>query len=71
MRNVEMKPYSLDLRPRIIDSYLEGGLSKHQLAQKFPVAVSFIEKLLKRYTETGSISPKVSKQQTQPNLNQH
>ncbi|WP_208338465.1 helix-turn-helix domain-containing protein [Aetokthonos hydrillicola] len=65
-----MKPYSLDLRLRIIDSYVEGGLSKRQLAQKFPVAISFIEKLLKRYTETGSISPKVSKQQTPTKFNQ-
>lgn len=59
-----MKPYSLDLRQKIIDTYFEGGISQRQLAKRFRVALSFIQKLLKQYRETGSITPKVRKQQT-------
>lgn len=65
-----MKAYSLDFRQKIIDTYLEGGISQRQLAERFKVALSFIEKLLKQYRETGSIAPKVRIQQTPPKLNE-
>jgi transposase len=59
-----MKPYSVDLRQKIIDTYLAGGISQRQLAERFRVALSFIEKLLKQYRETGNIAPKVRTEQT-------
>ena len=65
-----MKAYSLDLRQKIIDSYVEGEISQRQLAKRFRVALSFIEKLLKQYRETGSIAPKVRIQQTPTKLSQ-
>lgn len=65
-----MKAYSLDLRQKILDTYLEGGISQRQLAKRFCVTLSFIEKLLKQYRETGSIAPKVRTQQTPPKLNE-
>lgn len=65
-----MKPYSLDLRQKIIDTYFEGGISQRQLAKRFRVALSFIQKLLKQYRETGSIAPKVRKQQTPTKLSE-
>lgn len=65
-----MKAYSLDLRQKIVDTYLEGGISQRQLAKRFKVALSFIEKLLKQYRETGSIAPLVRRQQTPPKLNE-
>ncbi|MGH3616024.1 MAG: helix-turn-helix domain-containing protein [Pseudonocardia sp.] len=64
-----MKAYSLDLRQKILDTYLEGGISQRQLAKRFCVTLSFIEKLLKQARETGSIAPKVRTQQTPPKLN--
>ncbi|MEH2005416.1 IS630 family transposase [Nostoc sp.] len=64
-----MKAYSLDLRQKIIDIYLEGGISQRQLAKRFRVALSFVEKLLKQYREIGSIAPKVRIQQTPRKLN--
>lgn len=64
-----MKAYSLDLRQKILDTYLEGGISQRQLAKRFCVTLGLIEKLLKRYRETGSIAPKVRTQQTPPKLN--
>ena len=65
-----MKAYSLDLRQKIIDTYAEGGISQRQLARRFRVALSFIEKLLKQYRETQSISPKVRIEQTPTKLNE-
>jgi transposase len=65
-----MKAYSLDLRQKIVDTYLEGGISQRQLAERFCVTLSFIEKLLKQYRETGNIAPKVRIQQTAPKLNE-
>jgi putative transposase len=66
-----MKPYSLDLRKKIVVAYyLEGGISQRQLAEKFGVTLSFIQKLLKQYRETGNIAPKVRSQQTPPKLNE-
>ena len=65
-----MKAYSLDLRQKILDTYLEGKTSQRQLAKQFRVALSFIEKLLRQYRETESIAPKVRLQQTPTKLNQ-
>lgn len=65
-----MKAYSLDLRQKIVDTYLEGGISQRQLAERFKVALSFVEKILKQYRETGSIAPKIRIQQTPPKLNE-
>ncbi len=64
-----MKPYSLDFRQKIFDTYLEEGISQRQLAKRFCVSLSFIQKLLKQYRETTSIAPKVRTKQTPPKLN--
>ncbi len=64
------KAYSMDLRQKIVDAYDRGGISQRRLAQKFDVAKSFVQKLLKQRRETGSIAPKVRQEQTPPKLNQ-
>jgi len=64
-----MKAYSLDLRQKIVDTYAEGNTSQRQLALQFRVALSFIEKLLKQYRETGSLAPKQRTEQTPTKLN--
>lgn len=63
-----MKPYSLDLRQKIIDVYESEPISQRHLAKRFGVAKSFIEKLLKQYRETGSLAPKKRVQQTPTKL---
>jgi len=65
-----MKAYSLDLRQKIIDTYFEGGISQRQLAKRFRVTLSFIEKLLKRYRENGSVAPKIRTSQTPTKLSE-
>lgn len=65
-----MKPYSLDLRQRIVDTYTAGGISQRQLADRFCVNLSFVSRLLKRYRTTNSLAPKVRIQQTPSKLNE-
>lgn len=64
-----MKPYSLDLRQKIIDVYEEGKISQRELAKQFKVALSFIQKLVKQNRETGNIAVKVRTEQTPTKLN--
>ncbi|NEP51267.1 MAG: IS630 family transposase [Moorea sp. SIO3C2] len=52
-----MKPYSLDFRQKIIEIHNKEKLSIRNLAQRFGVAKSFIQKLLKQHRETGDIKP--------------
>ena len=53
-----MKAYSLDLRQKIIDAYNNKEGSYRQLAKRFRVSLSFVQTLLKRYRETGTLEPK-------------
>jgi len=39
----------------------QENISIIKLAERFKVAKSFVQKLLKRYEETGDISPKLSR----------
>jgi putative transposase len=50
-----MKPYSLDLRQKVIDAYNHQEGSQRQLAKRFKVSLSFVQDLLKRYREDGTI----------------
>jgi transposase len=53
-----MKSYSLDLRQKIIQVRQEEQLSIRQLAQRFKVAKSFVQKILKQFEKTGDLRPK-------------
>ncbi len=53
-----MQPYSLDLRQKIIEVYEQEKISIRKVAQRFRVAKSFVQKLLKQYQQTGDIKPK-------------
>ena len=64
-----MKPYSLDLRQKVALTYEAGGISQRQLAKSFRVSVSFVQDLLKRKRELGTITPKVRTNQTPTKLN--
>ena len=52
-----MKPYSLDLRQRIIESYTQGEGSIRQLAARYKVGRDCVRRLIKRYRETDSVAP--------------
>jgi transposase len=53
----KMNFYSVDLRQKIINVYETEPISQRQLAKRFCVALSFVQKLLKQYRQTQDISP--------------
>ncbi len=48
-----MKPYSQDLREKIVRA-LEAGETQEETADRFTVSLSFVEKLWRRWRTTGS-----------------
>jgi transposase len=50
------KPYSLDLRKRVVAA-IKGGMSRNQAAKQFGVAISTAIGWMHRVEETGSIAP--------------
>lgn len=53
-----MKAYSLDFRKKIVGTYFTESISQRELARRFWVSLSFVEKLLKQLRETGNLAPK-------------
>jgi transposase len=51
------KPYSVDLRERVVAAVEQGGLSRHQAAERFGIAVSTAITWVRRWRETGSVAP--------------
>jgi transposase len=54
----DMKPYSLDLREKILRAYDEHRGSQRALAALFGVSRAFVEKLVQRRRTTGLIAPR-------------
>ncbi len=52
-----MKPYSLDLREKIISTYEAGNTSIRQVAERFQVSKTTVQALLKRKQTTGTLKP--------------
>jgi transposase len=52
-----VKPHSIEFRQKIIEVHEKESVSIRKLAQRFCVAKSFIQKLLKQYKDTGDIHP--------------
>ena len=50
------KPYSMDLRERVVAA-VDGGMSRHAAARRFGVAASSAIKWVRRVRETGSAAP--------------
>ena len=53
-----MRPYSRDLRSRIVHAYEHREGSMRQLATRFRVSLSYVRDLLTRYCVTGDVAPK-------------
>ena len=52
------RPYSMDLRERVVAAVNDEGLSRHEAAARFGIAVSTAVHWLKRSNTTGSVAPK-------------
>ena len=51
------RPYSNDLRERVVGAVEHGGMSRHQAATHFGVAISTAINWVKRFRETASVAP--------------
>ncbi len=51
------KPYSIDLRERVVAAVEQDGLSRREAASRFGVAVSTAIIWVRRFRETGSVAP--------------
>jgi len=51
------KPYSIDLRERVVAVVETGGLSRRQAASRFGVGVSTAINWVRRFRDTGSVAP--------------
>ena len=52
-----MKPYSMDLRERVIAAVLAGELTQQQIANQFALHVRTVENWARQQRETGRIAP--------------
>ncbi len=64
------KPYSLDLRERVI-GFVEDGRSRRAAAAHFKVSVSFVVNLMKAVRTRGSFEPKPSGGRRRAKLEPH
>jgi transposase len=51
------EPLSLDLRERIVAAYERGDLTRDQVAEMFQVGRASVNRLVRRFRETGSVEP--------------
>lgn len=51
------KPYSMDLRERVVAAVESGGLSRNEAARRFGIGISTAINWVRRFQETGSVAP--------------
>src|ERR1700745_4401233 len=51
------RPYSRDLRERVVAAVEEGGLSRRKAAAHFAVGISTVINWVRRFRETGGVLP--------------
>lgn len=61
-------PYSLDLRRKILDAYLNEEGSMRKIAERFGVSLWFVYNLLKRYRKENTIEPRKHKSGNHPKV---
>ena len=64
-----MKPYSVDLRERVIAMIQAGELSQSQIAQLFQVSLGTVENWWRRWRKTGDLKPTGYMPDPEPTLN--
>jgi transposase len=52
-----MKPYSVDLREKVVSTYHSGNISVRKLAVSFGVGKAFVQKMLRQQKEEGHVNP--------------
>ncbi|MFQ5620200.1 MAG: IS630 transposase-related protein [Rhodospirillales bacterium] len=65
-----MRPYSMDLRERVVAACDARAGTHVQIAKRFEVSERWLRKLLQRRRETGSIAPLPQNAGRKPKLNE-
>lgn len=66
------RPYSRDLRERVVSAVEEDGLSRRKAAAHFAVGISTVINWARRFRATGSILPgKMSGHKPKPIIGEH
>lgn len=65
-----MRPYSLDLRKRVLADY-DAGLSTQAIAEKYYISTKFVRDLRRLREETGQLAPRKGKAGPTPKLAEH
>jgi len=52
------KPYSIDLRSKVIEAYKNGEGSIRNLAKRFKVSKNFVSDLIQLFKQTGGVEPR-------------
>lgn len=65
-----MKPYSMDLRERVLKA-CDAGLGTKAVAEKYSVSESWVRRLKQRRREDGRTEPKSSRNTRVPQLAAH
>ena len=52
-----MKPYSVDLREKVVNAYQSENTSVRKLAVNFGVGKAFVQKMLRQYREKWHVNP--------------
>src|SRR5256885_8877566 len=50
-------PYSIDLRQRVVDAYLDGNESYAQVGRRFTVGEATVDRWVNSYRKTGRLEP--------------
>ena len=56
-----MRAYPVECRQKILECYYNEPISQRQLAKRFRVTLSFVEKLLKQYRQTRNMTPRTNR----------
>jgi transposase len=65
-----MKPYSMDLRERVLKD-CDAGMGTKAVAEKYSVSPSWVRRLKQRKREDGQVTPKSSRNRRVPQLDAH
>src|ERR1051325_1821007 len=70
VQHTTMKPYSNDLRRKIVDAYESGDHSLDEVADLFGVSLATVKNFLRRKRETGSSDALLHAGGKKPSLNE-
>ena len=65
-----MRPYSMDLRKRVVAACGAREGTREAIAQRFGVSTAWMRRVLQRRRETGSIAPLPQRAGRKPGLNE-